>query len=335
MRKLSVVSALAMLLGLASAACAGAPADSAIDFIHMSDTHVIRTQGIAQAALPKDIAQKQDSGARLRRFLAEAPARYHVQFFVHSGDATDGFAYQGTGTDMVEGQIQHLRTILSQSPVPIYIALGNHDVTQYLVLGGQAYNDQSIAGEARAAWTRTMPEFGKGTYYSFEKAAGGRRYLFLMLDDGYYGGPLDTRTLIDRPARVQHFDYAQLYWMLAQLRAHPTDVPVLVMHVPLTDDEMSRQIEAVVRLGTDAPVVLALVGHLHVSSAIDDIPLRAGQTLVQVHTTAFFLGSDQWRRIRMTGDCVWISRTDDHATAQRVLAVGTDPAACPAGMTLR
>jgi len=328
--KLSALSVLALGLSAGHAQAPSSP--DAIDFIHLSDTHVIQTQGIDRNALPKDIAKKGSAGANLLRFVTTMPARHHIQFLVGSGDAADGYAFQGSGSRMVRGQIQYLQSIVSKSPVPFYAALGNHDVTQYSVLNGKQSSDQAVAGEARAAWIRAVPQFAKGTYYSFEKVTEGRRFLFLVLDNGYYGGPLDAQVPTDRNQRIQHLDHEQLYWMLGQLQAHPTDVPILVMHVPLTDDEMSHQIETVVKAGTRAPVVLALVGHLHVSSAIDERPLRDGQTLFQVHTTAFFADANNWRRIHMTKDCIWISRTDDQAHAQRVINLGA--AACPTALQL-
>ena len=332
MTRLSIVFLLSAL-GL-SIGHANARADAAIDFIHLSDTHVIEKTDIRPDTLPKDIEQKQTSGARLARFLSDVPRRQHIQFFADSGDAVDGYAFRGNAGDMIRGQIQHFRAIVSKSPVPFYVTLGNHDLTQYLPIAGKTYGDQSTAGEARAAWVRTIPEFSKGTYYSVEKVAGETRYLFLFLDNGFYGGPLDGSKLTDRSPRVQHLDYEQLYWLQGQLQSHPADVPVLVMHIPLTDDEMSHQIEGVLRTGTKSPLVLALVGHLHVSSAIDDIPLRDGQSLIQVHTTAFFMDSNNWRRIRMTKDCIWISRTDDHLTAQRVVKLDANAAECPSSLNL-
>ena len=332
MTKMMKLSALALLaLGL-SAGAAQVPDRGAIDFIHLSDTHVIQRQGIDPAALPKEIALKAKAGPNLLRFLSRVPARHHVQFLVGSGDAADGYAFQGSANAMVWGQIQYFQSIASKSPVPFYAGLGNHDLTRYSVLSGKQSSDQAVAGEARAAWIRTVSVFAKGTYYSFEKVTEGRRFLFLVLDNGYYGGALDGQAPADHNQRIQHLDHEQLYWMLGQLQAHPTEVPILVMHIPLTDDEMSHQIENVLRAGTKAPVILALVGHLHVSSAIDERPLSDGQTVFQVHTTAFFLDANNWRRIHMTKDCIWISRADDQGRAQRVIKLAAT--ACPADLQL-
>jgi hypothetical protein len=153
---------------------------------------------------------------------------------------------------------------------------------------GKLQPDQSVAGEARAAWIASANCFAKGTYYSFEKSVGRTTYLFLVLDNAYNAGAIAQE---------------QLHWLRRQVERQGSRFLVLAMHIPLGDDANSAAIKGA--LG-DASVTLVLAGHMH-SDAIEEIAV--GAPVVQVRTAAFGFGENNWRRIRLREEAIDVFAT--------------------------
>ena len=280
---------------VAFVACATAwCADPVLDFVHLSDAHLTNPESI-HPALAAMLSGKKDAGAHLTAVLHTLSAEPAPAFILLTGDLIDGYTYDGPSAHPVNGPMDAFHAIIERSPIPIFLTLGNHDITSYHYQAGKAAptNDQNQEADARQAWSHAIPSFGGGTYYAFRRTVGRTGYLFLVLDDG------------DGPGRSQEFVAAQVAWMKGQLAAHARDSIILAMHIPL---EKANLWPAVKPLLADAPnVVLAIAGHRH-SDGIEDVDLGA-RKLPQVRTAALFASADNWRRFRLREDRIEVSAT--------------------------
>ena len=300
----------AWVAGLVLAAGAAGQGGSALDFIQLTDTHVTELRGVAPA-LAKTRGHFSGSGKALGEYfeaLADPVGRpYRPAFFLITGDLIDAFRFAGAGGGQVDGQIAAFRRATSRSPAPLYLALGNHDITDWGLAAGEPDSDQSSAGEARAAWIAAEESFRRGTYYNFEKHVGSTAYLFLVLDNAYNSGRIADE---------------QMAWLRRQVEGQGQRVLILAMHIPLGEDANSRAIKSAL---SAARVALVLAGHRH-SNGIEEIPLGGGQA-VQVRTAAFGYGASNWRRIRLLDGRIEVFATGQPDRLERTMAV---PAAAAA-----
>jgi hypothetical protein len=287
------------VLGLAVAslvlATVGWAADSAaVDFVQLSDIHIAKFK-TAHPAMAKELEPKKDGVAHFFKALETVRRDVAPAFLLITGDLSDAYGYEGADGRMVYGQFDVFKSIFDRSPIPIYPALGNHDITQYRHTAGKPKSsaDQSIAADARSQWRRLIPNFRDGTYYTFRKKAGATDYLFLVLDDG------------DGPRLNGDFVAAQLAWIKDQVAAHPHESIILAMHIPLLQSDFWPAIKPVL---ADAPnVVLSIAGHRH-TDGIEDVDLGT-RKLVQVRTAALYISESNWRRFRLREDRIEIYAT--------------------------
>jgi 3',5'-cyclic AMP phosphodiesterase CpdA len=295
--------------------CAGsAQSDRVLRFVHVTDTHVMNLTGVH----PRMTAAREHyahTAKAFSRFLGEVQQKFNPAFVLHSGDAIDAASYAGLNGTPVYGQIETFRRIYERSPLPIYLSLGNHDIQHYGLDSSQQKPaaDQSEAGRARAWWIRAIDCFRDGTYYSFEKTAGRRRYVFLVLDDGYYGAP---------GGRDRGYGLAreQLQWLRRQAESHEDDALILALHVPLAENPMSRAIRAALA-GRNAPT-LAFTGHTHNVDKVEELALGGGRVLYQVRTPAFAQDEAHWRLVRLYEDRIEISPTGKPGETARAISFG-------------
>lgn len=290
-----------LLLGLpvALALAAFAAPEPAVEFIQLTDTHVTVHAGVTPD-LAAARAHFAGSGKALGAFFANGARVFRPSFFLFTGDLIDAFELAGTRGETIHGQVEAFTRATAGSPAPLYLALGNHDIQTYGgITNGKLDADQSVAGEARAAWIAAAPCFRTGTYYSFEKTAGRTTYRFVMLDNGY-------------PSIAAE----QLEW-LRKLTAQQGDrVMILAMHIPLGEDARSRSIKAAV---APARIALVLAGHQH-NNNVAELPLEGGTT-VQVRTAAFGYGADNWRRIRLLEDRIEVFATGAPEKLEKTISV--------------
>jgi len=304
--KKSIVLCALLLLGCLAA---GQQTQQSVDFIHLSDTHIIDLKGLA-APLAKDRNHFADGERRLAAFLS-GPARPETaSFALITGDLTDAFSFAGADGHTVRGQVEAFRRATSKSPIPLFLTLGNHDIEHYGLAadGVKPAGDQSVAGVARAAWTRNVECFQDGTYYEFVKQVGGTRYVFLMLDNGYgaAGSP--------EPPTVG-IAHEQLYWLRKRAAANRDAVLILGMHIPLGEGATSSAIRGAL---SDAPnLALILAGHNH-RDQIEELSVGASAT-VQVRTAALGYGEQSWRFVRLLPDRVVIYRTGSKDEVERTI----------------
>jgi hypothetical protein len=212
-----------------------------------------------------------------------------------TGDLIDGYLFEGPAGQPVPGPMEALRQIFERSPMPIYPALGNHDITRYRhELNHTApAADQLIAADARAAWMVSIPNFSEGTYYTFSKQVGATKYLFLVLDDG------------DGMKLNAEYSAAQLAWIKRQLRGHTVEQIILAMHIPLAGANFWEGLRPV--LAETPNLALAIAGHRH-TDGLDEVDL-GGRELLQVRTAALFQGENNWRKFRLREDRIQIFAT--------------------------
>ena len=294
LRLLRIISCL-LLAGIA--ACP--QTDSFVDLIHISDTHIMNLAGVH----PQMIASRrhyESSSQTFAEFLRGVVVRQRPAFVLHTGDVTDANSFTGADWGSVGGQVGHFAKIAELSPIPLFLALGNHDVVHYGVISGRrgAVGNQSVAGRARAEWIRRVDCFREGTYYKFERIVGKTKYVFLMLDNGYKGDG-DAEIL----AGGTKLAWEQLQWLKQQAVAHRDDAVILAMHVPLGDDPASQAIKGAVANCSTLPLVIA--GHIH-TPAMEEISIGS-RRILQVRTGAFGRDANNWRLIRLREDRVEVS----------------------------
>ena len=278
-------------------------AEPSLEFFHLSDTHISNPVGVHSQIKPT-LDAKRDSSAHLTAAL-DRLARVSAGFIVITGDLIEGFRFAGAEGQAIGGQIEAFVKLIDGSRVPIYPALGNHDLTGYRPGPGKPVADQRVAGESRKRWSELVPSFREGTYYAFTKQVGQTAFRFLMLDDGEAVG-LD-------PA----FAAAQAAWLKRQVTEHPRDVVVLALHIPLGTAPYGQELRAAIAGARNVALVLA--GHRH-NDGFEDVDLGT-RTLPQVRTAALFLSDANCRRIRLYQDRIEISATGRPEEIVRVVRV--------------
>ncbi len=306
------IAVLAPLLAFVAPAQTG----SVLDFLHVSDTHVMDLGGVH----PKIAAARkhyEPSAAAFTEFLESVARERRPAFVLHTGDLIDAYSFAGADREIVYRQVDRFRQIHDRSPLPLFLTLGNHDINHYGLAGEKEgiVADQSVAGRARADWIRASGSFRDGTYYSFERKVGATRYVFLVLDNGYYGA--DPGSLGGGGVRQFDLERAQLQWLRRQAAAHRDDVVILAMHVPLGSDAASQAIKEAVAGCHKLPLVLA--GHIH-SESIEEIQIGSNRAL-QVRTGAFAQSPDNWRLIRLREDRIELSAVGKPEQVVRTIGV--------------
>jgi hypothetical protein len=249
-----------------------------LEFVHISDTHVMRIEGIHPALIPLRQANI-GTAVQLERFLEERRAKPPA-FLVHTGDILDAVRYDSESGAPLNGQIERFQAIHKLSPSPMYLTLGNHDVSWYRQADGKqvVVRDGAMATEARAAWRQGFECFRNGTWYSFEKRAGATTYLFAVLDN----------SVTDDPEFVR----MQLVWLRKLLADAKPAALVVALHTPLGENAFGQSVKEILS-SFDRPA-LVLAGHRHTDGVeeISGTPRR-----VQVRTAAFVGGKLSSRRI--------------------------------------
>ena len=273
-----------------------------VEFVHLSDTHVIDSTGF-QPRIVEQRAMYGKAVAGLTGYLASLKANPPA-FVLITGDLADGFSFE-TPTGFREGQIELFQRIVAASPVPVYLTLGNHDVQRYRAdpAADKPAGDEAAAPEARAAWRAALPRFHDGTYYSFRKQVGNTRYRFLMLDDG--------------SAQDKAFAEAQLRWLERQIADSGSDRLIAAMHIPLDQTAYTKAIKETLRKAGN--LVLVLAGHRH-SDGIEEIDL-GDRKVIQVRTAIFATNPANFRCLRLFEDRIEVAATGRRTSLEKTIAV--------------
>jgi 3',5'-cyclic AMP phosphodiesterase CpdA len=288
---------------------AGGDAPS-LDFVQLTDTHITQLAG-AEARVAKARSHFSPSLTTLPAFFAGPGQQLRPAFFLVTGDLIDAFRYESEQGTPLYGQVEAFLRATAGAGAPLYLALGNHDLQHYSVdaASGRLRADQSVAGEARAAWIRSAPCFTGGTYYTFDRVVGRRTYRFIVVDNGYNSGAIAGE---------------QLQWLRREAEQQGKRTLIVAMHIPLGDDPNSTAIKDALK---PARVALVLAGHKH-SNGVEEIPLGAA-TAVQVRSAAFGYGEKNWRRVRLRGDGIDVYATGSAETVERTIGIEVAAAASP------
>lgn len=288
----AIVSVLLFAMALAAA-----PAERALDFIHLTDTHVMDDAGVA---MPIAVARMHfsETGKRLAAFLPAA-RKHAPAFFLITGDLTDAFRMETPDGAFMAGQVDAFRRAVAGSPAPLYLALGNHDVSEYALQEGKMAVKQ--AGDAaRAAWRAQFACFRGGTFYSFTRRVGRTTYRFLVLE------AVGAAAIAPEQAR----------WIRTQVARRGNSPVILAMHFPLGENAVSQSIREAAAGGG---VVLALAGHVH-RNGIDTVAFGP-EPIVQVRTAAFGYGDENWRKVRLLEDRIEIFAPGGAVNIEKTVAI--------------
>lgn len=219
-----------------------------LDFVFFTDTHIQPELDAAHGcsmAFQKIAAMKPD-------------------FAIHGGDLVfDAMAVPRTRADML---FDLYKKTESQLNVPLYHAIGNHDVYGILTKSGAQPNDPFYAKKM------FEDKIGARTYSSFDRQG----YHFILLDSIF---PTPDRQWEGR------VDPTQLKWLAKDLNAVPAATPIIVIcHVPLVTGFLGYSPKPegrqkyntysvenspdVVALFENHKVIAVLQGHLHVNEAV-------------------------------------------------------------------
>ncbi len=227
-------------------------------FLHLSDLHLSVANAPRKAALM----------ARIARSVARLPVA--PEFAILSGDLTD------------RGDVESyrlLREILAAFPLPVHLALGNHDSRR----GFRAVFGGDEGPHAHAALAGALH--------------------LITLDSSV-------------PARVHgEIDAAQLDWLSAELDRHPDRAKLIVLHHPPRLDPAALPWSTLDDASTEAlgarlrgyPVAGMLAGHVHMNR----MSLWQGAPLVVstgLHSTIDPLHEDGLRILEGAGFnlCRWV-----------------------------
>lgn len=288
-----------------------------LTFIHLTDIHVCNLTGYHPAFVQK--RQHFGNGiVTFPGFLRAVPVEQNADMVIITGDNIDFYEAETEKGWMLDTQIEQYARILDNSKVPVYLTLGNHDIASYRITPGPWTGSNQIEAEkARAAWIKNVPCFKDGTYYSRIYKIDTVTYRFIFLDNAYYS----TEEISDGELSFT-IDPFQLRWLDAQLKASPSDVEIVFMHIPLpnskpADNKILTEATSAFSSITDmfnlfsvlensSSTTLIFGGHNHVNF-INRYNLPDGDILTQVRTGS--LGYDQanWRVIKVTKDKILIS----------------------------
>ncbi len=267
---MKTLSLLALLWPLVSA--------QSLEVVHITDTHVMQIEGIHPALRPLHQSNIH-SASQLEKFLAERRASPPA-FFLHTGDILEAMRYDSEPGPPLNGQIEHFQSIHKLSPAPMYLTLGNRDVSWYRQAEGKqvVVRDPAMATEARAAWRQAFDCFRNGTWYSFEKRAGATAYLFAVLDNSVTNDP--------------EFVQSQLAWLRKLVAESKPAAMVIAVHIPLNENAFGESVKEILK-SIDKPV-LVLAGHRH-TDGVEEISTSPRR--VQVRSASFTGGKLSSRRV--------------------------------------
>lgn len=206
------------------------------------------------------------SARGLQTMLEDAQAR-DIRFILQGGDLI-GEAFN-TSEALVAQQWQALNEVLNAHlHVPIYHAIGNHDIWGYDKASSGTTGDEPLWGKAWA-----MQEMGlEQRYYSFDREG----WHFVVLDSIQADEATDYRCELDRE---------QFRWLRSDLEAHSATPTIVLSHAPILcvaaffdgnnnlsgDWQLSRglmHLDAVKLKGIfrrNPQVKLCLSGHIHLA----------------------------------------------------------------------
>ncbi|MGV8090600.1 MAG: metallophosphoesterase family protein [Mangrovibacterium sp.] len=291
-----------LIIGLFVAGNAPAQTDT-LSFLHITDTHVIFNLETYHPGIASGRQHYGQGIVPLKQFLQTMPGKLNSDFVVITGDLVDFYEAETAKGGMLDLQAEQFTRLIGNSPVPVFLTLGNHDLAVYSWQNGKRISSQHVAVRSRATWIRNAGCFKEGTYYSRTYTVGGTTYRLIFLEDGYEDFHPDEKS------GIPYLDKAQLYWLETELQQLPDDIEIILMHIPLSVRSVqpgsSSELYSV--LEKNPSVKLILAGHNH-KNDVTEYNRAENQKMIQVQTGAFGRDADNnWRLVRLTKDQIMIS----------------------------
>ncbi len=249
-------------------------------------------------------------------FFKSIPRQVKADAVIITGDVLDMYEGETKSHKLLADQVEQFRALYDNCPVPLYLTLGNHDLTKYVVHDADSsiIESQTSADRARACWIRNTPCFHDGTYYSRMFPVGKTNYHFIFLDNGY--SLHDGGRIIDK---------VQFDWLKEQVSNAGGEPVILFFHIYFSvgdingdgiyfkehgqlDWPTAKQCsDGFLKLVNENPNIRAMVvGHGH-SNIFEGIRFPAGQTVYQIETGSVTEGSQNWRLFQFTENSIVVS----------------------------
>ena len=287
-----------------------------LNILHTSDIHIVYDLGECHPILARKHNLVRGGMDSLERFFASTLTQMKADAVVITGDLLDMFEGETKSHELLANQIAQFRALTDKSPVPLYLTLGNHDLTKYTVhdADSSVVESQTSADRARASWIRNIPCFHDGTYYAKLVLIGKTNYHFIFLDNGY--SLHDGGRVIDK---------TQLDWLQEQVSDAGNQPIVLFFHIyfslgdinedgisfkekgPLDWPSAKQCSEGLLKiLNENRNIKAMVVGHGH-SDVFEGIRFPGGHTIYQIETGSVTEGSMNWRLLQFTEDGIVVS----------------------------
>jgi 3',5'-cyclic AMP phosphodiesterase CpdA len=282
---------------------------SSFTILHVTDTHLCKLEGY-NAQLVKKRDHFGHGYDPLCQMLSTVPSQVGADAVVITGDMIDFYEGEAEDGKLYAGQIEHFATLVHLLKVPLWMALGNHDIQTHANsvdgvarIGGRSTTNPH-AQVARAAWIRQCECFRNGTYYARDVRVGNTHWKLYFLDNGYQ--------LLNGPSREINWGVPQLEWLENEIKQSSDQKAILFFHIPLSESPRTADAgepQGIYKILNDHPsVVAAFCGHGHKNIVSDKIKLPAGHTITQVETAAFGYDRNAWRTIKLSENAVTVSK---------------------------
>ena len=288
-----------------------------LNVLHTSDVHTVYDLDEFHPVLAGKRAAVRGNVDSLKAFFNSIANQVKVDALVITGDILDIYEGETKSHALLADQIEQFRPIYDDCPVPLYLTLGNHDLSRYTINESDSslVVSQTDAGRARASWIRNIPCFHDGTYYTTLFQVGNTKYHFIFLDNGY--------SLHDG-GRV--LDKGQLDWLQEQVSNAGNEPVMLFFHIYFSVGDMNGDAiyfkengplhwptkdqcsEGFLKLLNEKKNIKAMVvGHGH-SNVFEGIKFPSGHTIYQIETGSVVEGASNWRLLQFTDNRIIVSR---------------------------
>ncbi|MBN2411669.1 metallophosphoesterase [candidate division KSB1 bacterium] len=287
--------------------------------VQITDIHFCNLVGYQ----PEFIKARQHYGEGkdpLKTFFNMVPQNLKADAVIITGDLIDYYEAETEKGPYLDTQIEQFERLCEDCPVPMFLTLGNHDITSYWIeQPDKVMSYQIHAQKARACWIRNLASFQDGTYYTRTFHVGQTRYHFIFLDNGY---SLGNGEYLDKP---------QLDWLNFQVQKAADDPVVIFTHkyLPVRDyngdgvvfsatttlDINSEKCSKgfLKTLNENKNIKALFVGHGH-NSISELLPFPAGHQILQTETAGFAQDSSNWRLLKFTEDKIIVYSTGQVTT---------------------
>jgi DNA repair exonuclease SbcCD nuclease subunit len=282
-----------------------------LKILHTSDIHTVYNLDKCNPIfynIRKRLIGADDS---LKNFFRTVPEKVGADAVVITGDLIDYFEADING-EKVANQVEQFNTVIETCPVPLYLTLGNHDITSYWIneKDSTKMQTQIYADMARAEFIRNISCFENGTYYKKEYQVGKTKYHFFFLDNG----------------ASRRLGQTQLDWFNAEVEKIDNEPIVLFLHIyfqvgdvngdgiyfkkdkptdwPKEKDCSSGFLKT---LNEQQNIKAILLGHGH-SNIWEEINFPSGHKIYQIETATLYDKKSNWRLLKFTEDAIIVDK---------------------------